>query len=88
MQTSEQKIIRRRKTDENIWLEYSAKGVVPYAPVSPFKYQVLESEGLVGQAMFDELVQYAASKDGDIVIVLLGGRGGQAIRARGEGLVS
>jgi 6-phosphogluconolactonase/glucosamine-6-phosphate isomerase/deaminase len=29
--------------------------------------------------MFDELIRYAAGKDGDIVVVLLGGRGAQAM---------
>ncbi|PYT01771.1 MAG: hypothetical protein DMF63_02715 [Acidobacteria bacterium] len=79
MQTSERKIIRPRTTDENIWLETSANVSIPEAPTSSFQYQMLDTEAAVGRAMFDELVQYAASKDGDIVIVLLGGRGAQAM---------
>jgi 6-phosphogluconolactonase/glucosamine-6-phosphate isomerase/deaminase len=79
MQTSEQKIISPRTTDENTWLENSTMGVVPDAPESVFKYRLLESEAEVGKAMFDELVKYASGKDGDIVIILLGGRGGQAM---------
>ena len=79
MQTSEQKTIRPRTTDENIWLEMPGNGSVPDAPAASFAYNVLDNEEAVGKAMFDELVQYAASKDGDIVIVLLGGRGGQAM---------
>ena len=39
----------------------------------------MDSEAAVGQAMFDELVAYAAEKAGDISIVLLGGRGAQAM---------
>ena len=45
----------------------------------PYKYEVLATEEAVGQAMFDELVSYAEKKSGDIVIVLLGGRGAQAM---------
>ena len=79
MQTSEQKTIRPRTTDENIWLETSTTTSIPDAPASSYKYQVLDNEPAVGKAMFDELVQYAATKTGDIVIVLLGGRGAQAM---------
>lgn len=79
MQTSEQKTIRPRTTDENIWLGTPTNGSIPEAPLSPYQYQVLDTEPAVGQAMFDELVRYAAAKDGDIVIVLLGGRGAQAM---------
>ncbi|HEX3101255.1 MAG TPA: hypothetical protein VHQ01_05665 [Pyrinomonadaceae bacterium] len=46
---------------------------------SDYTFNVLESEDAVGQAMFDELVAYAAEKPGDITIVLLGGRGSQAM---------
>jgi len=79
MQTSEQKTIRPRTTDENIWLETPTNGSIPDSPASAYRYQVLDDEPAVGKAMYDELVQYAASKDGDVVIVLLGGRGGQAM---------
>jgi 6-phosphogluconolactonase/glucosamine-6-phosphate isomerase/deaminase len=34
---------------------------------------------MIGRAMFDELVRYASGKDGDVVMVLLGGRGAQAM---------
>ncbi len=40
---------------------------------------MLGSEDAVGQAMFDELVKYAGQKQGDINIILLGGRGAQAM---------
>lgn len=41
----------------------------------PFRYTVLDNEEAVGEAMFDELVRYADETPGDIVLVLLGGRG-------------
>ena len=46
---------------------------------------VLATEAEVGLAMLDELYETAASKDGDINIALLGGRGAQALhRLLGE----
>src|SRR5262245_56212090 len=73
--------IGRRSAGENIWLsrspvdnEYLAK-----LPVNDIRYEVLPSEEAVGQAMFDEIVNAAAAKDGTLVIVILGGRGGQAL---------
>lgn len=68
----------RRAAGNNIWL------TVPVSrdqlvPPQPFVYNVLDSEEAVGQAMFDELIAYAAEKPGDITMVLLGGRGAQAM---------
>jgi 6-phosphogluconolactonase/glucosamine-6-phosphate isomerase/deaminase len=79
MQTSEQKIINARAAGQNIWLLSSSYSELSTHEVRDFDFQVLETEELVGQAMFDELVEYASGKDGDIVIVLLGGRGAQAM---------
>jgi 6-phosphogluconolactonase/glucosamine-6-phosphate isomerase/deaminase len=79
MKTSEQKIIRPRRVGENTWLQITGSSEVPAAPTGEFEFQILESEQLVGQAMLDELVRYASQKNGDIVIVLLGGRGAQAM---------
>ncbi len=77
MQTSEKRTIERRIAGENIWLSVAG---APFAPVNrPFEYEVHDSEEAVGQAMFGELVSYADSKDGDITMVLLGGRGAQAM---------
>ena len=62
----------------NVWLGFSRSGSA--APrVSDYGYSVLESEDAVGAAMFDELCSYAAENEGDITIVLLGGRGSQAM---------
>jgi 6-phosphogluconolactonase/glucosamine-6-phosphate isomerase/deaminase len=79
MQTSEQKTIVPRREGESIWLRAASEGGLPLHPVGEFNFQVLGSERAVGQAMFDELVAYAAAKSGDIVIILLGGRGAQAM---------
>jgi 6-phosphogluconolactonase/glucosamine-6-phosphate isomerase/deaminase len=79
MQTSEQKSIRRRGQAGNVWLESKAVNELPLHPIGDFAYNVLESEEAVGRAMFDELVNYSNENSGDIVMVLLGGRGAQAM---------
>ena len=79
MQTSEQKTITARRSGENTWLQSVAGAELLTSPVPAYKYNILDSEESVGQAMFDELVSYAAAKDGDIVVILLGGRGAQAM---------
>lgn len=79
MQTSEQKSIRRRGQAGNIWLESTAVDDLPLQPIGAFAYNVLESEEAVGQAMLDELINYSNENSGDIVMVLLGGRGAQAM---------
>lgn len=79
MKTSEQKIINRRRRGDNIWLERSVAGGPPASPRGEFRFCVLEDEAAVGRAMFDDLANYAEQKSGDIVMVLLGGRGAQAM---------
>ncbi|MEP6703296.1 MAG: hypothetical protein ABJB34_00660 [Acidobacteriota bacterium] len=79
MHTSEQKILSVRTAGMNTWLQTVASANFPTGPVPDFDFQILETEESVGQSMFDELVRYAAVKDGDIVVVLLGGRGAQAM---------
>jgi 6-phosphogluconolactonase/glucosamine-6-phosphate isomerase/deaminase len=79
MKTSEQKSIRRRQAGENIWFENAALPELPDSTVGPFLYSVLENEAAVGQKLFEELAGYAETAPGDIVIVLLGGRGAQAM---------
>lgn len=79
VQSPAKKNINRRIAANNIWLGY-AGGNLEIAPnPSAFNYQVLPTEEAVGQAMFDELVAYSKEKTGDIVIILLGGRGAQAM---------
>lgn len=78
MQPVEQKTLSRRQQRSNIWLEKPGLQL-PVAPVADFFYNVLESEEAVGHAMLNELQRYAKTRQGDIVIVLLGGRGAQAM---------
>lgn len=79
MKSSAKKSIARRASGKNVWLEYSGVEIQPAQAAKNFEYEVLETEEAVGQAMFDELVAYSKEKPGDIVIILLGGRGAQAM---------
>ncbi|MFT3742961.1 MAG: hypothetical protein QM785_01585 [Pyrinomonadaceae bacterium] len=81
MQTSTSKIVERRVAGNNVWLSFPGSMLKDPVPAETFGYQVLENEAAVGRAMFDELVAYAQTKSGDITIVLLGGRGAQAMYA-------
>jgi 6-phosphogluconolactonase/glucosamine-6-phosphate isomerase/deaminase len=79
--SSAEKIINRREAGNNVWLGYASDSDTKPSRASKqaFEFEVLETEAAVGQAMLDELVAYAREKAGDIVIVLLGGRGAQAM---------
>jgi 6-phosphogluconolactonase/glucosamine-6-phosphate isomerase/deaminase len=74
--------IRRRAVGQNLWLSTSPRSADEVlAQLSPnqITYEVLESEESVGRAMLEEIEAVARHKNGDIVIVLLGGRGAQAL---------
>ncbi len=79
METASQKIVNRRVAGNNVWLGFSRSGSAAVPGISEYKYSVLETEEAIGAAMFDELVDYAAEREGDLTIVLLGGRGSQAM---------
>ncbi len=72
----------RRVVGENVWLGGSTFAGKPKTldalQVYDIKPEVLISEEAVGQAQLDEIEEYAAQRAGDIVLVLLGGRGAQA----------
>jgi len=71
----------QRGTKGNIWLSHrgSESGDVATLPVKDLAYEVMSSEEAVGRAMLEEIRRAAEAKDGSIVIVLVGGRGGQAL---------
>jgi len=79
VQSIARKNINRRIAGNNIWLEYSDGDAKIPSNTAAFNYEVLPTEDAVGQAMFDELIAYSKAKSGDIVILLLGGRGAQAM---------
>ena len=62
-----------------VWLGYPGAGQITADLSAEYKYSVLDSEAAVGKAMYAELLKVAENKQGDIVIVLLGGRGAQAM---------
>ena len=82
MQTMPQKSVTRRISGEKIWLEMRDVDFREADLNPPFRYQVLGNEEAVGEAMLRELIDYAAGKEGDVTMVLLGGRGAQAMYRR------
>lgn len=74
-----QKQIVRRVEDGRTWLGFPGAGLVSADLSAQYKYEILGSEAEVGEAMYAELLRAANEKDGDLVIVLLGGRGAQAM---------
>ncbi len=93
MARAETAIFRRRLVGENVWLERTAgRGTaaeesdhLERLPIFDLCPDVLESEDAVGHAMLRELEAAAAAKAGDVVVVILGGRGAQALhRSLGE----
>lgn len=81
MSATVKQTIQRRSVGGNIWLAKDAaeSGSLAKLTVREIAYEVLPSEKAVGRAMLDEIQGAAAAKDGSLVIVILGGRGGQAL---------
>jgi 6-phosphogluconolactonase/glucosamine-6-phosphate isomerase/deaminase len=77
------KKVSRRVIENNLWLgldsEAPQKSAAQRMTVQPMHPEILETEEAVAQAQFDEIEKYAAANDGDIVLVLLGGRGAQGL---------
>ena len=78
VRTSSRQTIARRASGSNTWFQVPRKDNA-FPPRRELLFEVLENEEAVGQAMFNELLDYASLKAGDITIVLLGGRGAQAL---------
>jgi len=74
--------IRRRVVGNNVWLsdaQPDAREQLARLPAHELNYEVMESEQAVGRAMLAEIETAAQSKQGDLNIILLGGRGAQAM---------
>ena len=72
----------RRTVGGNVWLSHGSaneSGVIGRLRPRKLDYEVLESEEAVGREQFEELRRAARDKEGDLVIILLGGRGAQAM---------
>lgn len=83
-----QRTFSRRVIGGNVWLRRSESSEqIDLTTLTPRKinYDVLQSEDSVGRAQLEELQNAAKNKEGDLVILLLGGRGAQALyRILGE----
>jgi len=74
--------IQRRTAGDNVWLSRDVNDpqiALASLAAQTLKYEVLDSEDAVGRAMLAELETMAGSKSGDLTIILLGGRGAQAM---------
>jgi 6-phosphogluconolactonase/glucosamine-6-phosphate isomerase/deaminase len=73
--------LTRRVVGRSVWLppQQTAFEDVSQLEVHKLKYEVIESEEAVGRAQFHEIQEAARDKEGDLVIILLGGRGAQAL---------
>src|SRR6185436_20747850 len=78
--------LTRHVVGSNVWLHPQASGDdTSQVEVRDLNYEVVESEEAVGRAQFEEIQRAAGNKEGDLVIILLGGRGAQALyRLLGE----
>lgn len=74
--------IRRRVVGNNVWLSDAhrdAREQMARLPAQGLNYEVMESEEAVGREMLAEIEAAARSEEGDLTIILLGGRGAQAM---------
>ena len=81
MSATRKQTIQRRSVGGNIWLGHDVPQTDYFAKLSvrDIAYEVLPSEEAVGRAMLEEIENAAAAKGGPLVIVIVGGRGGQAL---------
>src|SRR2546428_8612600 len=88
MVTTATEKISRRVVANNIWFSDAATNAreqLARLAVHGINYEALESEEAVGRAMLDEIETAAREKEGDLTVVIVGGRGGQALhRLLGE----
>jgi 6-phosphogluconolactonase/glucosamine-6-phosphate isomerase/deaminase len=70
--------LQKRNGNGNTWFSGDSAALSGFT-ARPYDYEVLSGEEAVGQAMLQELQDLARAKSGDIVFVLLGGRGAQAL---------
>src|SRR2546427_769979 len=74
--------IRRRVVGNNVWLsdaQPDAREQLTRLKAQGLNYEVMQSEEAVGREMLAEIEKAAQSKEGDLNIILLGGRGAQAM---------
>lgn len=81
MSATSKQLIRRRAVGGNVWLSHESaeSDFLAQLPVHNLRYEVLPSEEAVGREMLAEITNAAKQKDGALVIIIVGGRGGQAL---------
>jgi 6-phosphogluconolactonase/glucosamine-6-phosphate isomerase/deaminase len=81
MSATREQAIQRRASGRNIWLGHDAaqRDYLATLRVRDIAYEVLRSEEAVGRAMLEEIENAAAATDEPLVVVIVGGRGGQAL---------
>ena len=78
MSAPKQSNFRRREAGGNVWLGRNG-AAESAAEARTLAYEVLPTEEAVGLAQWEEIQRLAREKKGDLVIILLGGRGAQAM---------
>ena len=81
MSATSRQNIQRRSAAGNIWLSHTTANADYLADlrVRDLVYEVLPSEEAVGRTMLKEIANASTKKDGPLVMVIVGGRGGQAL---------
>ena len=82
MSASIQQVVNRPSAADGFWVRSrntDANGDSSALKPNVITPEVLESEEKVGLAQLEEIQRAAAEKSGDVVIILLGGRGAQAL---------
>ena len=80
MSAPKQDSYRRRAAGGNVWLGRNAPAEAALrAEARRIEYEVLPTEVAVGLAQWEEILRAAREKEGDLVIIILGGRGAQAM---------
>jgi 6-phosphogluconolactonase/glucosamine-6-phosphate isomerase/deaminase len=82
MSTPVQQTTNRHSLGAGFWVRSSKSATESdpsNLPANQINPEVFQSEAEVGRAQLDEIQQAATGKSGDLVIVLLGGRGAQAM---------
>ncbi len=78
MSAPKQNNFERRVVGGNVWLSRAGAPAGQEA-ARAIAYEVLPDEDSVGRAQWEEIQRLAREKEGDLVIILLGGRGAQAM---------
>jgi len=77
--------LRRRLAGDNIWLARAGDDNKAGLEPQQLNYEVLDSEAAGGRVMLAEIETAGHGKEGDLTVVIVGGRGGQALhRLLGE----